>query len=135
MVLTGQAAFLALDGDNARFENRGKENLDFLLIEAEPTGESVAVRVSGLCLSHQITVFGVGLPVACTRVVVHDEASLATLWCRPPVENDNCCGVLRRLVFGGRDACRVDVHNPMRCCIILDDHSDTSGMSVYRRCC
>lgn len=38
--------FLAHDGDYARFENRGgDEKLDFMLIEAEPTGENVAVQV------------------------------------------------------------------------------------------
>lgn len=38
---------LAPDGDYARFENRGgdEKKLDFMLIEAEPTGENIAVQV------------------------------------------------------------------------------------------
>eukprot|EP00904_Undaria_pinnatifida_P007578 jgi/Undpi1/3950/HiC_scaffold_16.g07318.m1 len=43
-VTVGDAVFLAPDGDFARFENRGEEELDFMLIEAEPTGEQVSAR-------------------------------------------------------------------------------------------
>lgn len=46
-VTTGDAVFLAPDGDFARFENRRDEELDFMLIEAEPTGEQVSARVRG----------------------------------------------------------------------------------------
>ena len=46
VVRTGHAVFLAHDGDYARFENRGNDKtLDFMLIEAQPTGENVAMRV------------------------------------------------------------------------------------------
>ncbi|CAM9849327.1 unnamed protein product [Ascophyllum nodosum] len=47
VVRTGHAVFLAHDGDYARFENRGNDKtLDFMLIEAQPTGENVAMRGS-----------------------------------------------------------------------------------------
>lgn len=47
MIPAGHVVFLAHDGDYARFENRGGDDkLDFMLIEAEPTGENVAVQVS-----------------------------------------------------------------------------------------
>ncbi|CAM9892698.1 unnamed protein product [Ectocarpus fasciculatus] len=46
LVSTATAVSLEDDGDYARFENRGKEDLDFMLIEAEPTRESIATRGS-----------------------------------------------------------------------------------------
>ncbi|CAB1116796.1 unnamed protein product [Ectocarpus sp. CCAP 1310/34] len=46
LVPTATAVSLEDDGDYARFENRGKEDLDFMLIEAEPTRESIATRGS-----------------------------------------------------------------------------------------
>lgn len=45
VIPTANAVSLEDDGDYARFENRGKEALDFMLIEAEPTRESVVARV------------------------------------------------------------------------------------------
>lgn len=36
---------MAPDGNFARFENTRDEELDFMLIEAEPTGEQVSARV------------------------------------------------------------------------------------------
>lgn len=45
VIPTASAVSLEDDGDYARFENRGDEDLDFMLIEAEPTRESVVARV------------------------------------------------------------------------------------------
>lgn len=45
VITTANAVSLEDDGDYARFENRGDEELDFMLIEAEPTRESVVARV------------------------------------------------------------------------------------------
>ena len=47
VIPTANAVSLEDDGDYARFENRGDEELDFMLIEAEPTRESVVARVRG----------------------------------------------------------------------------------------
>ncbi|CAN0070547.1 unnamed protein product, partial [Sphacelaria rigidula] len=41
-----EVGYLAFDGDCARFENRGRDPLDFMLIEAEPTYENMVMRVS-----------------------------------------------------------------------------------------
>lgn len=44
-ISTAYAVTLEDDGDYARFENRGDEDLDFMLIEAEPTLEQVKAQV------------------------------------------------------------------------------------------
>lgn len=52
MVLAGHCIFLDNDGDYARFENRKDAQLDFMLIEGEPTNEKIhrGVRTDfGLC--------------------------------------------------------------------------------------
>ncbi|CAM9222225.1 unnamed protein product [Scytosiphon promiscuus] len=46
VIPTASAVSLENDGDYARFENAGEEDLDFMLIEAEPTRESIAARGS-----------------------------------------------------------------------------------------
>ncbi|CAM9518461.1 unnamed protein product [Pylaiella littoralis] len=53
VVPTAFAVSLEDDGDYARFENRGKERLDFMLIEAEPTRESVVMRGSMVMTSEK----------------------------------------------------------------------------------
>lgn len=70
LVSTATAVSLEDDGDYARFENRGKEDLDFMLIEAEPTRESIASRVSRNCLMH--------MHISSQRVFIVENAAAIT---------------------------------------------------------